>query len=279
MIAPSSPFDAEELERGVALLRERYAVRVDDGIFARDGYLAGSDERRAEELSHALAEPDTKAILCARGGYGAMRLLRSLDLEQIRRARKLLVGFSDVTALHAAFSRAGVRTIHGPMVARIGRDGPSALSPLIEAMEGRPRLTFRGEGEAPRAEGVLLGGNLALVAALVGTGELPELRGAILFLEDVCEPPYRVDRMLTQLELAGVTSDIAGLALGGFDDCPEGPDGITVDDVLSRFVERTGLPAVKGLPFGHGAVNLPLPLGVLARLEGDTLTLLEGAVR
>jgi muramoyltetrapeptide carboxypeptidase len=279
VVAPSSPFDREAFMRGIALLEARYEVRYDSSVFDRRGYLAGSDERRIAELSRALDEPDTRAILCARGGYGAMRLLASLDSARVRAAEKLLVGFSDVTALHCLFLRAGLRTVHGPMVARIGRDGAAALDPLIETMEGRPRLTFHGAGNAPLAEGTLIGGNLALFASLVGTGQLPDLRGAILFLEDVGERPYRLDRMLTQLELAGVFADVAGLALGGFDDCEPGPDGVTARDVFGALVERLGLPCVFDLPFGHGAVNLPLPLGVRAQLERDTLTLLEGAVR
>jgi muramoyltetrapeptide carboxypeptidase len=279
VIAPSSPFDGELFARGVELLRGRYEVRVDPGVHERHGYLAGDDARRVDELRRALAEPDTKAILCARGGYGAMRLLSALDLAAVRSAEKLLVGFSDVTALHALFLRAGLRTIHGPMVARIGRDGQAAMDPLVEALEGRPQLTFRGAGEAAVVEGTLLGGNLALVASLVGTGQLPDLRGAILFLEDVGERPYRLDRMLTQLELAGVLDGLAGLALGGFDDCDPGPDGVRARDVLVGTAQRLELPYVFDLPFGHGPVNLPLPLGVRARLEGDTLALLEGAVR
>lgn len=279
VIAPSSPFDVEAFERGVDLLGAHYEVRFDRGIFAREGYLAGSDARRLEELSRALDEEDTKAILCARGGYGAMRLLPHLDPARVRRAEKLLVGFSDVTALHALFLRAGLRTLHGPMVARLGRDGEPALTPLFDAMEGAPPPELRGRGDAPRVEGPLLGGNLALVASLVGTGQLPSFEGAILLLEDVGERPYRLDRMLVQLELTGVFDRVVGLALGGFDDCHPGPDGVTAEDVLEDLVARTGLPCVADLPFGHGDVNLPIPLGVRARLEGDRLLLLEGAVR
>lgn len=284
IVAPSGPFDRENFERGLAVLEARYRLRFDESIFEREGYLAGDDERRAEEFLAALRDPEAKAILAARGGYGAMRMMRALPYALIRKSEKLFIGSSDLTALHARFHRAGLRTIHGPMLTRIGDLGEAHAEPLIELMEGGGHgLRYLGERSTEatpnRAEGRLFGGNLTLIAALIGTGELPDLRGAILALEEVNERPYRVDRLLAQLSLAGVFDELAGVVFGEFLGAGPGPDGMTVDEVLDDLLLRHPLPSLRGLPFGHGETNLPLPLGARARIDGDALEILEDVVR
>lgn len=279
VVAPSGAFDPADFERGLALLGERYELRYEESIYSRAGYLAGDDARRAEEFLKALYDPEAKAILAARGGYGAMRILRALPLSLIRSARKLFIGCSDLTAIHARFYRAGLVTIHGPMLTRIGALGEAHARPLIEMIEGGDRLSFKAkQASGGSAEGRIFGGNLTLIAALVGTGELPDLRGAILALEEINERPYRVDRLLAQLSLAGIFDEIAGVVFGDFLGAEPGPDGATVDEVIDDLLRRHPLPALRGLAFGHGAVNLPLPLGARGRIDGEHLTIVEDAV-
>jgi muramoyltetrapeptide carboxypeptidase len=281
VIAPSGPFDVEGLERGVAWLRERYVVSHRGDITERSTFLAGSDDRRATELLEALADPTVDAIVAARGGHGATRILARVAPSAIAAAGKLLVGFSDVTALHAAWSRAGLRSIHGPMVATLGRADATLRRRWIEAVEGHPPAQLTGlRALAPgRATGPLIGGNLSVLAALVGTPYLPPLAGAILFLEDVHEAPYRVDRMLTTLRNAGVLDGVAGIALGAFTDAPA--EAGAIESVLAERLGDLGVPVLAGIPSGHVEDNLELPLGAPVRLDAGqapAVTFLEAAV-
>ena len=283
MVAPSSPFDEAAFARGVERLRRRYDVRHGQGVLARTGFLAGDDARRIEELRDAIADHTVDAIVAARGGYGATRILPALRTADIARRPKLLVGFSDVTALHAAWLRAGVRAIHGPMVAALGDAGEPLVDRWIAAVEGEPmppieRLETIAGG---RAEGPLVGGNLAVLCALVGTPYAPPIDGCVLFLEDVGERPYRVDRMLTTLQHAGWLARVAGVVLGAFEGGDPGPDGVGVDDVLAERLPDLGIPVARGLSAGHVDDNLELPLGAPVRLDADagTLAFLEPAVR
>lgn len=278
VIAPSGPFDREGFERGIARLGERYRVTHREDIGDKRGYLAGDDGRRASELLEALEDPSVEAIACARGGYGATRILHRIPIETIAANKKLLVGFSDVTALHALWAIAGVRSLHGPMVATLGRGEPGLVQRWIEAVEGGlPSIDpLRGWGEGA-AVGPLLGGNLSVLTALLGTPYFPPLEGAILFLEEVNEPPYRVDRMLTSLLSAGVLETIGGVLLGQFTH-PSDPD------VLEVLRERLGdrVPVAYGLPAGHVPDNHEVHLGAPVRIEVSEgrarVTFLESSV-
>ena len=282
VIAPASPFPPGDFERGVARLAERYRVTYRDDILARRGYLAGDDPRRLAELEEALADPDVDAIVAARGGFGVTRLLPFVLPENVRAANKLLVGFSDLTGLHALFARAGLRSIHGPMVCALGRAEAPEVERWIATVEGAPHPPLGGLAcvASGAAEGPLLGGNLALLAALAGTPHAPPIDGAILFLEDVGEAPYRVDRMLTTLREAGWLARVAAIALGGFTSCNPRDDGVTVEEVLADRLGDLGVPVVSGVPAGHGRENLALPLGAPVRLDATegTLAFLEPAV-
>lgn len=269
VVAPSSPFNPGELKRGLELLSSRYDVRHSASLFERHGYLAGRDARRIEELQSAVDDVEVDAILAARGGYGATRLLDALDLRGLRTRPKLLVGFSDITALHAVWSQAGLGSIHGPMVAAVGRGGEAELARVIEAMEGRylRELTGLRALAAGRASGPLLGGNLAVLCALIGTPFMPDLSGAILLLEDVGERPYRVDRMLTSLRQSGALQHVAGILLGAFTNAEPGSDGMTIDDVLVDRLAALGVPVLAGAPIGHIDRNEAVPLGALIELD------------
>jgi muramoyltetrapeptide carboxypeptidase len=281
-VAPASPFDANALRRGVERLRERYEVSVDASIFERTGYFAGDDDRRSGELLTALRDPNVAAIVAARGGYGTTRLLDRIDVDEVRRAGKLFVGFSDTTALHAAWARAGLRSLHAPMVAALGRADAPLLERWIATVEGRlaPPVEGLARWATGTAEGPLVGGNLAVLAALVGTPYAPPPDGCVLFLEDVGERPYRVDRMLTTLLHAGWLARVAAVVVGAFSDCAPGEDGTCVEDVLRERLGHAGVPVLAGLPAGHVKDNLELPLGALVRVDASEgrLTFLEAAV-
>jgi muramoyltetrapeptide carboxypeptidase len=278
VIAPSGPFDRAGFEQGLARVRERYRVTHRQDIGAQHGYLAGDDDRRAAELLEALEDPEVHAIVAARGGYGATRILHRVPIATIASANKLLVGFSDVTALHALWAIAGVRSLHGAMLALLGMGEPSLVQRWIGALEGAlpPMSQMRGWGEGV-AEGPLLGGNLSVLAALLGTPYFPPLDGAVLFLEDLNEPPYRIDRMLTSLLSAGVLDGIVGVLLGQFTHPSEA-------QVLEVLEERLGdrVPVAHGLPSGHVPDNLEVHLGAPVRIEVSagraTVTFLESSV-
>lgn len=246
-------------------------MSYDASIRARDGFLAGDDARRIAELTKALRDPDVDAIVAARGGYGVTRLLPDLSIDEIREAKKLLVGFSDLSALHASFQRAGLRSLHGSMVAGLGRASEAAFARWIAAVEGEPPTPIEDLETITRgvAEGPLVGGNLAVLCALVGTPHEPPLDGAVLFMEDVGERPYRIDRMLTTLRQAGWLHRIAAIALGEFTSCDAGPDGREIADVLRDRLGDLGLPTVGGVPSGHGEENLELPLGATVRVDAE----------
>jgi muramoyltetrapeptide carboxypeptidase len=281
-VAPASPFDAEEVRRGVERLKARYDVSLDASLFERTGYFAGDDARRSGELLAALRDPHVDAIVAARGGYGTTRLLDRIEVDEVRRAAKLFVGFSDTTALHAAWARAGLRSLHAPMVAALGRTDAPPLERWIDAVEGRlaPPVGGLACWAAGTAEGPLVGGNLAVLAALVGTPYAPPLDGCVLFLEDVGERPYRVDRMLTTLLHAGWLRRVAAVVVGSFSECTPGEDGTCVEDVLRERLGQARVPVLAGLPAGHVKDNLELPLGAPVRVDASEgrLTFLEAAV-
>jgi len=264
----------------------------------RHGYLAGRDADRAADVNAFYADPEVRAIFAVRGGWGCARILPFLDFSMIRAHPKLLIGFSDITALHLAFAaRAGFTTIHGPNASAswpafswdafraIAFDGatPTLVNPvgredrLVQRI-GRIR-TFR----SGKASGRLLGGNLTVLAALMGTPWLPDFTGAILFLEDTNEAPYRIDRMLTQLALGGVLGKLAGVVFGQCTGCAaEGPSygGFTLSEVLQQHFEPLGIPAFQGAQFGHVASQFSLPVGVRAEIDANlgSIRLLEPAV-
>ena len=287
VVAPSGPVPPEAFAAGIEILRARYDVRYDDGVFAREGYLAGSDERRLAELAAALADADARAIVMARGGYGLLRLLPFLDAAALAARPRPIVGFSDGTALLAAAARAGIASIHGPVVTQLGNLAKADQRALFDRLETPgPGLLLDGlDGLIPgRVRGPLLGGNLEVFSRLIGTPWLPDMTGAILFIEDLGERPYRIDRLLTHLDLAGLFSAVSGVVAGDFSGCrePEATRAMspTAEDVLVDRLGRLPIPVALGGAFGHGTRNRALPYGTVCELDTGTgtLTALEGAV-
>ena len=277
VVAPSSPFDVASFDRGVAWLRERYRVKVSDHVMARQGYLAGDDARRAAELSDAMTDPEVKAIVAARGGYGAMRILDALPWAAFAASPRWMVGFSDVTALHACAWAHGVASVHGSNATGLGHaDVHADVGPAwLRAIEGPHdgvawaglEVLHRAHAEA---EGRLVGGNLSLVVAMAAGGRLVLPAGCVLALEDVTERPYRIDRMLTALRLGGHLQRASAIVFGSFDQCDPGPDGVTVRDVLVDATRDLGIPVVAAAPFGHASPNKAFVLGSMAQVSaGD----------
>jgi muramoyltetrapeptide carboxypeptidase len=282
VVAPASAFDRDSFESGLALLAARYDVRQEQGLFARHRYLAGSDERRLQELTAALLDPAIKAVFCARGGYGATRLLQYLGSARLG-PPKPVVGFSDITALHLWLQSLGLMSIHGPVLTQLAQLSVATserLFALLESPSPAASLDATDTFVPGAAEGPLLGGNFSVVTRLLGTPYLAPLDGAILLLEDVGERPYRLDRMWTHLALAGVFARVRGIALGEFKHCEEKDADYRAADVLRELAAATGLPCAAGFPIGHGEHNDPVPLGARVRLDAGArrLEFLEAAV-
>ncbi|MFW6202432.1 MAG: S66 peptidase family protein, partial [Gemmatimonadota bacterium] len=273
LATPASPVGESRIRTAIERCeRLGYEPVLGSSARARDGYLAGGDAERAADLRRAIEDPGIDAIWAIRGGYGAMRLLRLLELDALRRRPKPFIGFSDNTALHLALARAGVVSFHGPHAGfdvfphwtescfrrTLGRAEPPGRLPA--SPEGAPVTTIVGGV----AEGALAGGNLALLCALCGTPYELEGAGAIVVIEDVGEPVYRIDRMLEQLALSGTLDGVAGIAFGRFTDVPARAPDRPLDAVLRAWAERLAVPAVSGIPVGHVPHSWTLPLGVRA---------------
>ncbi len=285
IVAPSGPADTDLLNMGIEFLqRQGFRVLAGCNVNARCGYLAGADSQRCWDLNAMLREPPVRGVCFARGGYGVMRILDSIDIEAVKADPKILLGMSDITALQLSlFTRAGLVTFAGPMPAgqvAAGLDSVSAES-LVTALTRpiEPRDLFISSPgvhvlRPGRASGVLVGGCLSLVAALLGTPHCPDYTDAILLLEDINEPAYRIDRMLTQLKLAGALALIGGMVLGHF----VGPDdngnlGSTVEKIALELTEDNPIPVVSRFLHGHTLPNLTVPHGIPADLDTDVLSL------
>lgn len=267
IVAPSGPVPKETFERGIARLQARYQLDFSARIFEQQGFLAGSDAARRDELQQAFDDDSIQAIWCARGGYGLMRILPDLDATKLLRAPKPVIGFSDVTALHGYLAKLGLPSVHGPVATQLATLAESDVQALCDLLEGRPaRLSGLETVTAGVCEGPLLGGNLELVSRLLGTPWAFDLTGAILLVEEVGERPYRVDRALTQLHLAGALTRLAGVVLGDFTDCQdERPP--SVQAVVRERLLRLSVPMVAEAPVGHGPRNRALWIGRRAKLD------------
>ncbi|OPA84838.1 LD-carboxypeptidase [Pseudomonas fluorescens] len=275
LIAPAGPA-ALDVEKAGQWMRARgYDLHIFPGVYERDGYLAGSDAVRLRDLHAAFANPDIDAIFCLRGGYGTPRLLDALDFELIRANPKPFVGYSDITALHLAINRyAGFVTFHGPMLNAdlLGDKQAPTESSLLSMLRGQ--LGTGAELKHPVAWplttiapgiacGRLLGGNLSMIAAVMGTPYEIDAEGVILFIEDVNEPIYRIDRLLTHLRLAGKLAQVAGVLVGDV----AGVDKVALDRLLKQTFEPLCIPVLSGWRSGHCDPNLTLPMGAQVRLD------------
>ena len=291
IVAPASNVNRADFEAGCeALRRAGYNPVYSESILDRDLYFAGSPERRMAEVEEMFTRPDVRAVICARGGYGANYLLEKIDAEKIKTNPKIFVGYSDVTCLLTYFADAGIPTFHGPMVAKDwnhegGIDLASWQSALSQSGAWDVQLNDDAhtlvEGEA---EGILYGGCLSILVASLGTPYEIQTEGKILFIEDIAAKPYQIDRMLMQLKLGGHLKNVRGLIFGEMLDCRQAQNqGYTLEEVTKRIVGDLNIPVAYGVRSGHVSErNITLPFGVSARLSAQadqvSLKILESAV-
>jgi muramoyltetrapeptide carboxypeptidase len=297
VVAPAGPVDRDRMERALTRLQQRgFRIKTYGDIYRSRGYLAGDDATRASELMAAFADPESAAVWCARGGYGVVRILDRLDFDVIGRSPKVFVGFSDITLLHMAIQqRTGLITFHAPNL----QDGFGKADDMPAANEAalwRAILVsdeqHAGTSTADRgyafdfvgvdnldlrpicpgiATGRLIGGNLAVICGIIGTPFEIETAGRILFLEDISERSYRIDRYLSQLNLADKLADVAGVLLGTF----SYEEGETADEqsdiraLFKEYLEPLGVPVLAGFPAGHELYNLALPMGACVQVDAD----------
>jgi len=274
IVAPAGPFERRLCLCGIGFLGQRYRVRFDWSLFSQDGFLAGCDARRRTELTQALVEPESRAIVAARGGYGVTRILEGIDFGELERNPKWIVGFSDVTAIHVECARRGIASVHAHNCCGMGRGDAHGRERWLSCLE-QPKAERRYPGlevwREGRAEGVLFGGNLTVLFTLSAAHRLFVPDGAILFLEDVTESAYRIDRMLTALSSAGALDRVRGVILGDLTDCPP-TRGVSARDAIRERLLTLRVPVLAGLRAGHGRDNEPLVFGTRATLHGDTFS-------
>lgn len=283
LVATSGPVPPQRAAAAVEVL-SAWGLRVRMGAYAlgKHTFFAGTDDERLDDLNAALRDGEVRAVLCLRGGYGMQRIVDGVDFDAVRADPKLVMGFSDITALHLAlWCETGLATVHGPVAAQFdkGAGSPTVRGAYKALMTSEDVTVVADPGESTfrvrtegRAEGRLLGGNLAMLAATVGTRHAPDLSDAILLVEDVTEAPYRIDRMLTHLRRAGWLAALKGIAVGQFTDCAD-EGRTTAEDVLVERLTTLGVPVLGGLPIGHGDQHLAVGLGVPAVLDVPAGTL------
>lgn len=272
IVSTASPFNRERFNKGVAVLKSMgFRVSFDDDLFIEQGYLAGSDIHRADQVNRLFVDRKIKAIVCARGGFGAMRVLSLLDYEAIKKHPKIFVGFSDISALLSVLdTRCGLVAFHGPMVTTLADAGQETKGALLAALTSDVKLELAPANgrviEPGRAFGPIAGGNLTTLCHLVGTPFAPSYNGKIVFFEDKGEAAYRIDRMLSQMKLAGCFEGVVGLVLGSFEDCGEFDE---ICRIAAEIFKDAAIPVLAGFDIGHGRTNITIPLGIEATLDAD----------
>lgn len=290
LIAPASAAREDKIQKAIDNI-ESWGLEVVEGKYLRskNGFLAATDQQRLEDLHLMFSDSTIDAIWCVRGGYGTTRILDELDYDLIRRNPKILLGYSDITALlNAIYLRTGLITYHGPVASSdmtdyvkgeikntlFSKNNTSTILPLNQPGEGEQGYSIIKGG---KAEGRLVGGNLSILAAMCGSGYLPDFSNKIVFIEDVGERPYRLDRMLVQLKQATQLKSAAAIVFGQFTDCDGPQDSQTVEDVLMDLVKDIPCPVVTGYSIGHVSNQCVLPVGQKAVLDADrgSITLLR----
>ncbi|BAZ12973.1 peptidase U61 LD-carboxypeptidase A [Calothrix sp. NIES-4071] len=276
VIAPSGTLRSlEPFQQGVEVWRSRgYRVEVISEINDRWGYLAGLDDQRRHHLKNAWFDPECKAILCARGGFGSTRILENWTwmLSNVPTQPKWLIGFSDITALLWSLYKIGISGVHAPVLTTLSAEPDWSKQRLFDWVEGRSIEPIQGNGWGGGiASGVLLPANLTVATHLLSTPYQPEFDNVILAIEDVGEAPYRIDRMLTQWRMSGALAKVSGIAVGRFSQCepPINIPSFKVEEVLKERLGDLGIPVVSDLPFGHDGCNAALPVGASATLDAD----------
>ena len=272
VVAPAGPFDPDIFAQGLSVVESMgFRILMNDEIFEKTGYLAGNDAQRARLVNRLFKDPAINAIVCARGGFGSLRILPLVDFEVIRKNPKVFIGFSDITALLTAITtRSGLVSFHGPVVTTLAKAPEVTRNALLGAISSDMPLEVQPANgfviQPGRARGALIGGNLTTLCHLLGTPFELRFKRRILLLEDRGEALYRIDRMLVQMKLAGCFDEIAGLILGSFEGCGS-LDGVF--EVFQDHFKDISAPILAGFDVGHGAQNLTMPLGIDATLDTD----------
>ena len=272
IVAPAGPFDPEKFMKGKAVLESMgFQTFFDESIFHKYGFLAGTDIQRADQVNRLFADPDVQAVVCARGGYGSMRILPFLDFETIQENPKIFIGYSDISALLSVLhDRCGLVTFHGPVVTTLANAAQETIAAMRTVLTSNTILELKPEKgiviKPGAALGTVAGGNLTTLCHLVGTPYTPSFNGKILLLEDLGEAPYRIDRMLTQMELAGCFEGLKGLVLGSFEECGQ-PDEIF--RIVQEIFRDVDIPILSGFEIGHRGINITIPIGLGATLDAD----------
>lgn len=282
IVAPGSPTTEEKVEKAYEKLKEMgFKVKLGKSCYSKYGYLAGRDELRAEDLNSMFRDTEVDGIICLRGGYGTIRILELLDYNLIRANPKVFVGYSDITVIHIAINQiSNLVTFHGPMAASdlAGDISKFSLESLFNSILHED---FYGNLKNPTeelitinggvAEGQIIGGNLSLIASTIGTPYEIDTKGKILFIEEIGEEPYRIDRMLNQLKLSNKLQEAEGIILGNFSNCmPEDPDmSLTLEEVIDDLIRPLNKPTLYNLQAGHCDPNITIPFGVRVRLNAD----------
>jgi muramoyltetrapeptide carboxypeptidase len=277
IVAPAGPFDLQTFFRGVRMIEDLgFKTFIPPGLFEKHRYLAGSDKHRVQLVNQLFADKSIDAIICARGGYGSMRILPMLDYGLIKNNPKIFIGFSDITILLSVlFKRCNLVTFHGPVVTSLADASEETKLSLFRNVTSDSSLEIRLAGGRTIKPGVAVGqvcgGNLTMLCHLVGTPFAPDFKNKILFLEDRGEAPYRIDRMLIHMALGGCFKGLSGIILGAFEKCGPIEDVIKI---IAELFEKYPVPILAGLDAGHGSHNLTIPMGISATLDADRHSLI-----
>jgi muramoyltetrapeptide carboxypeptidase len=272
IVAPAGHFDKDRFQQGVTVLESMgFRAHIPDDLFDTSGYFAGTDMHRADLLKRLFEDDSIKAIACARGGFGSIKILPFLDFKIIKNHPKIFIGFSDISVLlNNFFEKSGLITFHGPVVTSLVKAAQKTKDAMLAAVTSDKPIEIITEKpiciHSGQASGIVVGGNLATLCHLMGTPYMPSFNGRILVLEDTGEAYYRIDRMLTQMKLSGCLDGIAGLALGSFDNCG------SLDELygfIKNLFKDSGIPVAAGFDVGHGENNITFPVGLEATLDAD----------
>ncbi len=271
--APAGHFDSDKFNAGVNIIKEMgFKVTIPEDIFLKKRYFAGSDQHRAKLINALFSDPTINAIACARGGFGSLRVLSYLNYDSIKKNPKILIGFSDITALLLTINeRCGFVTYHGPVLTSLGLSSEKSHISMYSVLSNKKQKKFEIENnhiiKSGKAEGVISGGNLSTICHMTGTPFQPDFNDKIIFFEDVNEPLYKIDRMLSQMKLAGCFNGIKGIVLGTFENCSTKEE---INKVIIEIFDEFKIPVISGLKIGHGKENLTIPIGNRAFFDTDT---------
>ncbi|MBW1649420.1 MAG: LD-carboxypeptidase [Deltaproteobacteria bacterium] len=272
IVAPASPFNTEELYKGVEIIKSLgFKVNIPQDIFFKKKYLAGEDANRARIINKMFADKNIKGIMSAKGGFGSMRLLPYIDYQTAKKNPKLFIGFSDISALLSAYyTFADIMTVHGPVVTSLAAQDAETIKSFYDTVTLKSDINLKIENgvviKQGKSEGSIVGGNLATLCHLAGTAYQPDFKDCILFLEDTSEKPYKIDRMLTHIKFAGYFKQISGILLGSFDNCGQIQD---IYQIVADKFKKESFPILAGFKAGHDKTNLSFLIGRKAYLNAD----------